>query len=103
MKAPTKANNQGLGLILGLICPFLGFYIYGTGWALFHGRTFSYFYHYVFVGTPQFQSAIISLSILINLLPFYIFIRTQRLKSAKGVLASLFVYMPVVIYLKFFV
>ena len=103
MKTPKKGNNQALGLLIGLFCPILGFVIYGTGWGLFHGRSFSYFYNYVFIGTPQFQSAIISLSILINLLPFFIFVRTDRLRAARGVLASLFVYMPVVIYLKFFV
>ncbi len=91
-----------LGITLGMLSPVLGFVLYGLFWGHYNNRTFSYFVNDIFFGTPVFQSSIVSLSLLINLLPFFLFIRKERYHSARGVLAALFIYVPLVIYLRFY-
>ena len=90
------------GMAIGVISPILGFVIYGTFWGYYHHRSLSYFVNEIFLGAPVFQSGIVSLSLVINLLPFWLFIKSDRLRSARGVLAALFVYVPLVIYLRFY-
>lgn len=89
------------GLILGLIGPFFGFLIYGLLWSLYFKKPFAYFVEDVFLGISEFQSSIVALSLLFNLVPFFIFLRKDRYKSARGVLLALFIYVPIVLYLRF--
>lgn len=96
-----KFDNILLGMAVGLLAPFLGFFLYGLGWAAYNHKTFSYFANEVFLGVARMQSPIVSLSLLINLVPFFLFLRFKRYHSARGVLAALFIYVPVVLYLKF--
>lgn len=91
-----------LGFVIGLVLPVIGFILYGVYWSWKFFRTFSYFVNDVFLGTPTFRSSIMSLSLLINLIPFFIFLRKERYYSARGVLAAVFVYVPFVVYFKFF-
>ncbi len=98
----TKSLNHILiGMGVGFVLPVFGFVLYGAFWAYYHHRSLSYFVNDIFLGAPVFQSGIVSLSLVINLIPFWFFIKSDRLKSARGVLAALFVYVPLVIYLRF--
>jgi hypothetical protein len=97
-----KYDNMMLGIAAGMVSPVLGFLLYGLFWAYYNHRSFSYFVNDIFINTPAFQSSIVSLSLLINLLPFFIFLRKERYQSARGVLAALFIYVPFVIYLRFY-
>ncbi|NEN22179.1 hypothetical protein G3O08_01510 [Cryomorpha ignava] len=97
-----RFDKTAIGFVIGLILPVIGFVIYGVYWSWKFFRTFSYFVNDVFLGTPTFRSSILSLSLLINLIPFFIFLKTDRNKSARGVLAAVFVYVPFVVYFKFF-
>jgi len=99
---PKRFDKMWIGILIGLIMPVLGFLIYGWYWSWKFFRTFSYFVNDVFIGTPTFRSSILSLSLLINLLPFFIFLRTDRYKSARGVMAAVFLYVPFVIYFRFY-
>lgn len=98
---PKKNDSLPLGLIIGLIAPVLGFIIYGLLWSWYFNKTFSYFVYDVFLGIPAFQSSIVALSLIFNLIPFFIFLRKERYKSGRGVLLALFIYVPVVLYLRF--
>lgn len=89
------------GLLIGLLSPIIGFIIYGGYWSWNFNKTFSYFVNDVFIGMPIFRSSILSLSIVINLVPFLLFLRQERYKAARGVLAAIFVFVPFVIYFKF--
>lgn len=95
-------DKMAIGFVMGLILPFFGFMIYGVYWSWKFYRTFSYFVNDVFLGTPMFRSSIMALSLLINLVPFFIFLKTDRNRSARGILAAVFVYVPFVVYFKFF-
>ncbi len=97
-----RFDKTSLGFVVGLILPIFGFLIYGLYWSWKFFRPFSYFINDVFLGTPTFRSSILSISLLINLVPFFIFLRTNRNKGARGVLAAVFVYVPFVVYFRFF-
>lgn len=98
-KKTERYDSIKTGLIVGLISPVVGFVIYGLYWSWRFHRSFSYFTNDVFAGS--FRSAILSLSLLINLIPFFIFIRSDRYKSSRGVMFAVFIYVPVVLYYKF--
>lgn len=97
-----KYDSLPLGMAVGMVAPVGGFVAYGLFWAWYHHRTLAYFMNDIFLGQPVFQSGIVSLSLIINLLPFFLFIRSERYRSARGVLAALFIYVPLVIYLRFY-
>lgn len=90
-----------LGFLIGLIMPVIGFICYGIFWAIRFNKTFEYFAVDLFIGVPAFRSSILSLALLFNLLPFLIFIRSERYKSARGVLLAVFAYVPFVVYYYF--
>ena len=98
---PKRFDNTWIGFLIGLILPVFGFLIYGWYWSWKFFRPFSYFVNDVFIQTPTFRSSIMSLSLLINLIPFFVFLRTDRYKSARGVIAAVFLYVPFVIYFRF--
>lgn len=100
MKRKSKDNTR-LGFIIGLIGPWIGFCIYGVFWAYRFNKTFTYFATDVFLGVPSFRSSILAICLLFNLIPFLFFIRTDRNLSARGVLAAVFLYAPIVIYFYF--
>jgi uncharacterized membrane protein len=96
-----KYDNLILGLIIGLIGPFVGFVLFGLLWSQYFNKSFRYFVKDVFFGISEFQSSIVALSLIFNLIPFFLFLRKDRYKSGRGVLLALFIYVPVVIYLRF--
>lgn len=96
-----RFNSLSFGLLLGVLSPLLGFVLYGVYWSLNFNRTFSYFVNDLFIDTPSFRPSIITLSLLINLIPFFVFIRSDRYQSARGVILAVFLYVPVVLYFKF--
>jgi hypothetical protein len=96
-----KKDSNARGLFFGMLSPVLGFFIYGFYWAWKFNKSFGYFFHDIFMGTPAYKSSILSLSLLVNLIPFFIFLRTDRNKSARGVLLAVFIYVPFVVYYRF--
>lgn len=97
-----RFNKTWIGFLIGVIAPVFGFLLYGWYWSWKFFRPFSYFVNDVFIRIPTFRSSIITLSLLINLVPFLIFMRTDRYQSAKGVMAGVFLYVPFVLYFYFF-
>ena len=87
------------GFSLGLFMPFVGFCCYY--FMLFFHITFSRYVHMALV-VEQLQAPLISLSLIINLGVFFLFIKTDRENAAKGVLYGTFLYAPLVVYLKYF-
>lgn len=92
-----KYNTVYLGLVSGFLAPVLAFFAYYT-WQ-FHELSFSAFWDILIargVLAPMF-----SLSAIPNLLVFFIFIWTDRLYAARGVLAATFIIGAVIVVLKF--
>jgi len=93
-----KKDSSLLGLILGLITPF-------TGAGIFYLFFFSYMYFDKFIthilNTGQWIS-VLSLGVILNLGLFFLFLRNNSNRSARGVLAATFVYAFLVVYFKIF-
>jgi len=91
-------NNLWIGIFAGIITPALALLIY-------------YFARYSNLSVVDFLAVyknlgvlthIISLSVLPDLLIFFLFIRKDFLKSARGVLLATFLFTLVVICIRFF-
>ena len=90
-------NTERIGLIAGLLIPIvviIGFYNYRGIESIT-----AFIDNIIYVGI---FSELVSLCVVPNLLLFFIFIWTNRLKSARGVIIATFIYALVVIGLKFF-
>jgi len=99
MKSAVKYNNLRIGLILGILAPLLGFMvIYGVA---FRGMSLSEYVELLVYNKKL--SSIISLSVIPNLLLFFIFIWLNYLYSARGVLASTLIFALVVVLTKFII
>ena len=96
-KTNKQYNTEQLGIITGLIVPLIviiGFYEYRGAESIG-----VFFEKIVRVGI---FSELVSLCVVPNLLLFFIFMWSNRLKSARGVIGATFIYAFVVIGLKLF-
>ncbi len=96
-KTKIQYNTQQIGLIAGLVVPLfviIGFYNYRNV-----DSVSAFIDNIVYAGI---FSELVSLCVVPNLLLFFIFMWTNRLKSARGVISATFIYAFVVIGLKFF-
>lgn len=96
-KTHVQYNTEQLGIITGLVVPFIviiGFYMYRGSESID-----AFFEKIVSVGI---FSELVSLCVVPNLLLFFIFMWTNRLRSARGVIGATFIYALIVIVLKSF-
>jgi len=85
----TKYDSIALGTVIGLFAPLLVFITYYL--IIYHGMNMAAFLHYLTNG--EIFVPVLSLCCFAsNLLIFFIFIWTNRDKSARGVLQATFVY-----------
>ena len=94
-----KTDSGWLGLVPGIIGPFLGFYVY---YQIQFSDTLSLHKFIRFVSTPDLLSKVMSLSVLMNLPIFFIFIQLKYDLAARAVLGATFVYGAIIAYFKFF-
>jgi hypothetical protein len=91
-------DRISVGLILGLIAPliaFSGYYLINYSYMTLQG-----FVNYIRLGDTY--TPLVSLCVLANLLPFYLFINREKYAATKGVLGATFVWAALVLFLKFF-
>ncbi len=94
MKAQT--NNLVLGIFLGLIAPTIVYFIiYLSGF-----KNISFVDFFYLLNEKNVFTKILSLCGLANLLVFFIFIWTNRLRSARGVLVATFIFTIIVLLLR---
>ena len=90
-------NNQNfIGFFVGLIAPFVAFSIFVL--FVLELDLFQTIYE---VSKSDKLPHIISLSLLINLVIFFMKIKTKREKAARGILGATIFYAFIVLYLKF--
>ena len=99
MKPAGKYNSIRLGIVLGILAPMIGFLVVYL--LAFRGMSFSEYLDLLVFRKKL--SSIISLSVIPNLLPFFIFIWLNYLYSARGVLASTLLFALIVIITKFLI
>jgi hypothetical protein len=93
-KRILKYDNRLLGFGLGMVVPIIAlvlFYLYRNP------VSFEIFYNQVL--TINLISRLVSMCVIPNLLVFFIFIWTNRYKSAHGVIGATFIYAIVVMVL----
>ena len=93
-----KKDNVYFGLAIGLVAPIIAFLIYY--YAKFSAYSLAEMMRYII--TLKLLSPLISLSLVANLLSFFIFIWLKADQSAKGVLLATFVYGAVIVFLIYF-
>jgi hypothetical protein len=84
----TRYDNVKLGAALGMLAPLFTFLVY---YLIFHSSmTLDNFLDYLKTG--QIFVSTLSLCVISNLLLFFIFIWTNKDKSARGVVMATFIY-----------
>jgi hypothetical protein len=90
-------NSQLIGLIIGLLLPVVVMFIF---YEVRNMQSIEIFFAQIMkVGV---LTHLISLCVVPNLLVFFIFMWTNRLLSAKGIIGATFIYTFIVLVLKFF-
>jgi hypothetical protein len=95
----SRYNNLRLGIILGFLAPLLGFVIIYL--VAFRDMPLSDYLETI--AMRKKLSSLISLSVIPNLLLFFIFIWLNYLYSARGVLASTFLFALIVVITRFII
>lgn len=95
------SKDHTLGLLIGVISPlvFVPVVILIIGWMqdydfsrLWDKFSFNY----------QYQIRIITISIISNLIWFYMFLNRERYNVARGIIIGAIAYAPYIVYIKFF-
>lgn len=95
---PPKFNKPYVGLILGLLLPVLSFilyYYYKTKGDMSLIDYFNLLVHY------QLFMTILTLSVLPNIILFFIFKKLDYWYSIKGLVTAIFIYTMIVVVLRF--
>ena len=94
---PSGLNKFWLGFLLGLGFPLVFFMLY----FLFRFRDLSFGeYIHILIQTGKYVH-VISLAVFSNLIPFMFFVRTNRFKSGRGVMAITILFVIFVFVMKF--
>lgn len=91
-----RSKDLWKGVFVGLVAPVVAFAVY----VLFYRDQSIYYFLNKYVSISNLPS-IISLSLLINLLIFFMNIQTNRDSQAKGILMSTIIYGFLIVILKF--
>jgi mannose/fructose/N-acetylgalactosamine-specific phosphotransferase system component IID len=97
MMVKNKFNTLATGVLTGLIVPIVSFLSVAI-YRMSSGVSFKEFI--AFLHQADILTKLISLCLVPNLLLFFIFIWTGRLKSARGVILSMFVFGVIILILK---
>ncbi len=89
-------NKSFIGFFVGLIAPFVAFSVF-----VLFVLELDLFQTISEVSKSDKLPHIISLSLLINLVIFFMKIKTKREKAARGILGATIFYAFIVLYLKF--
>ncbi len=95
----SKFDAPLVGLILGVIVPLFGVFIFYK----FNFKTLDFGEFIDYVSRKGMFPQLLSLSVIANLGLFFTFIWKKFYYSAKGVIMATFLYVLVVIILKYFV
>lgn len=92
-----KLDSLWTGTVIGLTAPWFSLFVFYL--IRYHHITFQNFFSEIILA-HNILTPVISLCAVTNLLVFFIFIWTNRNRSARGVLLATFIYCGYVIYQK---
>mgnify|MGYP003382380084 CR=1 FL=1 len=87
-------DSRAVGFVLGLLAPLLGFAAYGGIYvtAIRPHHDFHWFVHDLFLGTEEYRTRIVSLSLIADAALFFLFDRRDMHKAMRGVIGAMLVY-----------
>ena len=97
-KPYIKYNKEKIGLISGLVTPVFTLIVF---YFVRNPKSIESFINRI-IGV-NIYSELISVCVVPNLLLFFVFIWTDRMHSAKGVIGATFIYAIIIIILKYIV
>lgn len=97
----SKLNHVAYGIAGGIAGALIGFCLFGLGFSLFNGITFFEFVSDVFLGQAlqDFQSRIISFSMLFDIVLFFLLIRRGYEEFCKGLIIVLVISVAIIAWL----
>jgi hypothetical protein len=93
-----KLNTILAGLVAGIIGPWIGAFVFYL--VMFNQKPLASFIHVVLASNSA-QSSLISVSLIFNLIFFFLALNKDWYQAARGVIFGVFIYAPFVIYFKY--
>lgn len=87
------------GVLAALIGAALGFVLFGLFIAEFNGVSFERFIETLVNGTDYFHDKLVTVSILFDVILFFVMLRKEYYNFCKGILAVVILSVPVAVYL----
>jgi len=100
MRSGTKWDSLSLGLTIGIIAPVIAMTAYCFYYPMTSGMSVSAFVD-LLIGSNAYIK-VMSLSVIINLALFFLALRRDLNYSARGILLASFIYVGLIVFLKFF-
>lgn len=101
MRNNLFSRDHAKGMLLGIVTPLVIVPLVILIISLFQNYDFSYLWK-KFTLNNQFQIRIITLSLIANLIWFYIFLNREKWNIGRGVIYGTLAFAPYIIYVKFF-
>lgn len=96
-----KYDKIGYGIIVGIIGAMLGFLLFSAGFCLITGTSMSSFMNDWFVGIQDWQPRIVTFSVLVDVVLFYLCVRSDMYNFGKGLMVILVLAVLAVSWLEF--
>ena len=94
----NKIDHPIFGVAVGILGTLLGFVTMTVWWSWANGTSTDYFIQNVFLESSLYKDSILTISVLFNVGLFWLCLRSNLEQLAKGILAVIFVSVPVIIY-----
>ncbi len=98
MESLKRYDKLLTGAIAGLIGPFFGFLIFYL--IMFNDRSLGAFKEMI-MNNSSTQAPLMAVCLVFNLIFFFLALRKNWYRTAQGVIMAMFIYAPLVIYLKY--
>lgn len=102
MKLKNWTPSHSKGLLVGVLSPIVFIPITIFVLALINSYDFSFLWD-KFLANQNYRSLVISISVISNLVWFYISLNRENYGFARGVIFGTFCFLPYIIYVKFIV
>lgn len=94
----NKIDHPVIGIFAGLLGTLMGFGTMTIWWSWANETSMDYFIQDVFWESSLYKDSILTISVLFNVGLFWLCLRSNFEQLAKGILAVIFISVPLIIY-----